>query len=170
MKRREAAAQEFGWTGHRSQALRRHITAFTVANRVAGLASTAQGYPCADPESNDMATRLSILDSLQPGTVAGWACGGSMDCAHWGEIMSTAARERGCTGAVVEGGVRDVDYVNAMNYPVFARYKSSATSLGDQGAPGSHQDRKHDYPSRGLRIRRCGRRGHRPRGSHIGGS
>jgi regulator of RNase E activity RraA len=26
--------------------------------------------------------------------------------------------------------VRDVDYVNAMNYPVFARYKSPATSLG----------------------------------------
>ena len=117
-------------SGYRNQVLPYYITPFTVANRVAGLASTAQGYPCADPESNDMATRLSILDSLQAGTVAVWACGGSMDCAHWGEIMSTAARERGCTGAVVEGGVRDVDYVNAMNYPVFARYKSSSTSLG----------------------------------------
>jgi regulator of RNase E activity RraA len=117
-------------SGYRNQVLPCHITPFTVANRVAGLAFTVQGYPCANQESNDMAVRLSILDSIQPGTVSVWACGGSMDCAHWGEIMSTAARERGCTGAVVEGGVRDVDYVNAMSYPVFARYKSSATSLG----------------------------------------
>ncbi len=44
--------------------------------------------------------------------------------------MSTAARERGCTGAVVDGGVRDVDFINAMKYPVFARFKSSASSIG----------------------------------------
>jgi regulator of RNase E activity RraA len=71
-----------------------------------------------------------MLDSITPGTVSVWACGGSMDCAHWGEIMSTAARERGCTGAVIDGGVRDVDFVNAMNYPVFARFKCSASSIG----------------------------------------
>jgi regulator of RNase E activity RraA len=117
-------------SGHRNQVLPCYITPFTTANRVAGLAFTVQGYPCADTESNDMATRLAILDSMTPGTISVWACGGSMDCAHWGEIMSTAVRQRGCTGAVVEGGLRDVDYVNAMNYPVFARYKSPATSLG----------------------------------------
>jgi len=44
--------------------------------------------------------------------------------------MSTAARERGCTGAVVDGGVRDVDFINAMKYPVFARFKCSASSIG----------------------------------------
>ena len=44
--------------------------------------------------------------------------------------MSTAARERGCTGAVLDGGVRDVDFVNAMKYPVFARFKCAASSIG----------------------------------------
>jgi regulator of RNase E activity RraA len=44
--------------------------------------------------------------------------------------MSTAVKQRGCTGAVVDGGVRDVDFVNAMNYPVFAKFKSSASSVG----------------------------------------
>jgi regulator of RNase E activity RraA len=44
--------------------------------------------------------------------------------------MSTAARERGCTGAVLDGGLRDVDFINAMKYPVFTRFKCSASFVG----------------------------------------
>jgi regulator of RNase E activity RraA len=117
-------------SGCRNQVLPYYITPFTAANRVAGMAFTGQGYPCADVAHDDTKTRLKILDSIAPGTVSVWATGGSMDCAHWGEIMSTAVRQRGCTGAVVDGGVRDVDFVNAMNYPVFAKFKSSASSVG----------------------------------------
>ena len=116
--------------GYRHQVLPFYITPFTKADRIAGPAFTGQGYPCADIAHNDTETRLRMLDSITPGTVSVWACGGSMDCAHWGEIMSTAARQRGCHGAVIDGGVRDVDFVNAMNYPVFARFKSSASSVG----------------------------------------
>lgn len=116
--------------GHRRQALPFAITPFTTARRVAGPAFTAQGYPCADTSHDDTATRLEILDSITPGTVSVWSCGGSTDCAHWGEIMSTAARQRGCHGAVVDGGVRDVDFIDAMDYPVFARFKCPASSVG----------------------------------------
>jgi regulator of RNase E activity RraA len=116
--------------GYRNQVLPHYITPFTVANRVAGVAFTGQGYPCADTSHDDTRTRLKILESITPGTVSVWATGGSMDCAHWGEIMSTAVRQRGCTGAVVDGGVRDVDFVNAMNFPVFAKFKCSASSIG----------------------------------------
>ena len=80
--------------------------------------------------NDDTQTRLKMLDSITPGTVSVWATGGSVDCAHWGEIMSTAARERGCTGAVVDGGVRDLDFINAMEYPVFAEFKCAASSVG----------------------------------------
>jgi 4-hydroxy-4-methyl-2-oxoglutarate aldolase len=116
--------------GCRNQVLPYFITPFTKADRVAGPAFTGQGYPCADTGNNDTEMRLRMLDSITPGTVSVWACGGSMDCAHWGEIMSTAARQRGCNGAVLDGGVRDVDFVNEMNYPVFARFKCSASSVG----------------------------------------
>jgi 4-hydroxy-4-methyl-2-oxoglutarate aldolase len=116
--------------GHRNQVLPFSITPYTKADRVAGPAFTGQGYPCADTANNDTETRLKMLDSITPGTVSVWACGGSIDCAHWGEIMSTAARQRGCNGAVIDGGVRDVDFVNEMNYPVFARFKCSASSVG----------------------------------------
>lgn len=116
--------------GLRHQVLPHWITPFTNANRIAGWAFTGQGYPCADTAHDDTQTRLAMLDSIQPGTVSVWACGGSTDCAHWGEIMSTAARQRGCEGAVIDGGVRDVDFVNAMNYAVFAKFKCSASSVG----------------------------------------
>jgi regulator of RNase E activity RraA len=116
--------------GYRDQVLPYYITPFTKADRVAGPAFTGQGYPCADTTHDDTQTRLRMLDSITPGTVSVWSTGGSMECAHWGEIMSTAARQRGCQGAVVDGGVRDVDFVNAMNYPVFARFKCSASSVG----------------------------------------
>ncbi|HZT28353.1 MAG TPA: RraA family protein [Bryobacteraceae bacterium] len=116
--------------GYRNQVLPYYITPFTAANRVAGLAFTGQGYPCSDISHNDTEMRLKMLDSISPGTVSVWATAGSMDCAHWGEIMSTAVKQRGCTGAVVDGGVRDVDFVNALNYPVFAKFKCSASSVG----------------------------------------
>jgi regulator of RNase E activity RraA len=125
-----AIADTLDKRGYRNQVLPHWMTPFTIANRVAGPAFTGQGYPCADTAHDDTETRLAMLDSITPGTVSVWACGGSMDCAHWGEIMSTAARERGCNGAVIDGGVRDVDFVNAMNYPVFARFKCSASSIG----------------------------------------
>ncbi|MCC6857806.1 MAG: RraA family protein [Bryobacterales bacterium] len=116
--------------GYRNQVLPYYITPFTVANRLAGPAFTGQGYPCADISHDDTATRLKILDSITPGTISVWATAGSLDCAHWGEIMSTAVRQRGCSGAVVDGGVRDVDFINLMQYPVFAKFKCAASSVG----------------------------------------
>ncbi|MCC6365642.1 MAG: RraA family protein [Bryobacterales bacterium] len=116
--------------GHRNQVLPSSIVPFTTAAKVAGPAFTGQGYPAAESSSDDTQTRLAMLDSITPHTVSVWACGGSLDCAHWGEIMSTAASQRGCTGAVIDGGVRDLDFINQMNYPVFARFRSSASSIG----------------------------------------
>jgi 4-hydroxy-4-methyl-2-oxoglutarate aldolase len=116
--------------GYRDQVLPCYIVPFTVNNRLAGPAFTGQGYPCASSKNDDTQTRLNMLDSITPGTVSVWACGGSVVCAHWGEIMSTAARQRGCTGAVLDGGVRDLDFIDAMNYPVFAQFKCAASSIG----------------------------------------
>lgn len=125
-----AVADILDKSGYRDQVLPYSITPFTTAKRVAGLAFTGQGYSCADIAHNDMEARLKMLESVTPGTVSVWAAGGSIECAHWGEIMSTAVKQRGCTGAVIDGGVRDVDFIDAMHYPVFAKFKSPASSIG----------------------------------------
>ncbi|MEO8595904.1 MAG: RraA family protein [Candidatus Solibacter sp.] len=119
--------------GYRNQLLPSGIAPFTVKNRVAGTAFTVQGYPCADVTHDDTEIRLKTLDSALPGCVTVVATGGSMDCAHWGEIMSTAVQQRGSTGAVVDGGLRDLDFVNAMNFPVFAKFRHAATLAGRWG-------------------------------------
>lgn len=61
---------------------------------------------------------LEALDSLQPNEVY-IAAGCSARYALWGELMSTAARARGATGAVMAGYARDTRGIDAMNFPVF---------------------------------------------------
>jgi regulator of RNase E activity RraA len=44
--------------------------------------------------------------------------------AHLGELSSETAQHRGARGAVIDGGVRDVDYIIRLGFAVFARYKT----------------------------------------------
>ena len=43
------------------------------------------------------------------------------EAGYWGEIMSTAARERGLAGLVIDGCVRDADLLWDIGFPVFSR-------------------------------------------------
>ena len=50
----------------------------------------------------------------------------------WGELLSTAARNAGCVGAVVDGAVRDVRKMRELGFPVFARGTSVYDSQNRQ--------------------------------------
>jgi 4-hydroxy-4-methyl-2-oxoglutarate aldolase len=39
---------------------------------------------------------------------------------YWGEVLTTAAQARGMAGLVIDGGVRDLDALEALQFPVFA--------------------------------------------------
>lgn len=116
--------------GLRQQALPHYITPLTLDMVVAGPAFTGQGYPVDNVKNDDSDTRIRMLESIKPGTVSVWSSAGHFTSAHWGEIMSNAARERGCTGAVVDGGLRDTRFVLKMGFPVFCRFRCSASSIG----------------------------------------
>ncbi len=64
---------------------------------------------------------LKAVDSCRADDVLVCAAAGSMRSGIWGELLSTAARNAGCVGVVVDGAVRDVAQMRAMNFPVFAR-------------------------------------------------
>jgi 4-hydroxy-4-methyl-2-oxoglutarate aldolase len=42
--------------------------------------------------------------------------------AHLGELSVTSLTARGCRGAVIDGGCRDVDYILQQDFPVFTRH------------------------------------------------
>ncbi len=62
---------------------------------------------------------LKALDDLQTNEV--YVCTGSSPrYALWGELMSTAARNRGAVGAVVDGYSRDTRGILGLNFPTFS--------------------------------------------------
>ena len=50
----------------------------------------------------------------------------------WGELLSTAAMNAGCKGAVIHGAVRDISQMRQMGFPVFATGKCVYDSLHRQ--------------------------------------
>lgn len=43
------------------------------------------------------------------------------DFGYWGDILTTAAIERGVAGLVIDGCLRDVEAIEALGFPVFGR-------------------------------------------------
>lgn len=125
-----AVADTLDNLGLRQQVLPHYIMPVTLDMVVAGPAFTGQGYPVDDITNDDSQTRIRMLESIKSGTVSVWSSAGHFESAHWGEIMSRAAQERGCTGAVVDGGLRDTRFVLNMGFPVFCRFRCSASSIG----------------------------------------
>ena len=42
------------------------------------------------------------------------------DRGYWGEVLTTGAQTRGIAGLVIDGGVRDLDALERLKFPVFA--------------------------------------------------
>lgn len=72
-----------------------------------------------DPQPYDL--ELKAVDACRADDVLIAAAGGSMRSGIWGELLTTAAKNQGCVGAVIDGAVRDVTKIAAMDFPVFAR-------------------------------------------------
>ena len=68
---------------------------------------------------NPYELEIRIVDDLKAGDVMVFGCGGSRRIAPWGELLTTAARARGATGAVTDGFVRDVRMIRELRFPVF---------------------------------------------------
>ena len=75
---------------------------------------------------------LKAVDSCEPGSVLIAAASGSVRSGIWGELLSTAASNRGCVGTIVHGAVRDISKMTEMRFPVFATAKCIYDSLHRQ--------------------------------------
>lgn len=124
-----AIADVLDQRGLRRQIVDGAIQGLTLEMRLAGPAFTCKGAPAAELEPDDWPMRKAFLDALTPLSVAVVDASGDHAAAHWGELMSTGARGRGCQGVVIDGGTRDVSAILAMGFPTFARHRSPASSI-----------------------------------------
>ncbi|CAO3420050.1 RraA family protein [Azospirillum doebereinerae] len=98
------------------------------AGRMAGWAYTIRGQMTPYPLGGD-ADKMAACQGLSPGEVSVWSGDGDGVC-YFGELIAIGMKERGSTGALVDGGIRDVRWLGHHGFPVYARYRTPVQSIG----------------------------------------
>lgn len=110
------------WTGHMSER----------SSLLVGRCKTTLWADMAHRDPQPYALELEAVDACNVDDVLIAAASGSMRSGIWGELLTTAATNRGCVGAIIDGAIRDVDKISAMNFPVHARGTCLYDSLNRQ--------------------------------------
>jgi regulator of RNase E activity RraA len=118
--------------GFPRQSPRLQFTPYTGVDLLVGRCKTTLWVDMAhiDPHPYDL--ELRAVDSCQADDVLIAAAGGSRRSGIWGELLTTAAKNGGCVGAVVDGAVRDVAKMRNMSFSVYARATCVYDSLNRQ--------------------------------------
>jgi regulator of RNase E activity RraA len=122
------AADVLDRLGYRDQTLHPAVRPLFPGAQLAGFALTVQTVPAVEvAPAEPYKGELAAVDALGPDDVmVVSACSWSF----WGELLSTAARARGCRGVVIDGYTRDSRAIAGMGFPVFCRGTHPADSLG----------------------------------------
>lgn len=107
--------------GHRHQSPRVQFRPLTTTGTLVGRCRTSLWADQFHVDPRPYELELRAVDACRPDDVLIAAAGGSIRSGIWGELLSTAAVNQGCVGAIVDGAVRDVRRMQAMQFPVFAR-------------------------------------------------
>ena len=81
---------------------------------------------------------VEIIDEAKAGEVGVIVMEGSLDIAAMGNLMATAAVERGMAGMVLDGAIRDMWDIRRMGLTVYARSKSPRTAVGHYATVGKN--------------------------------
>lgn len=99
--------------------------------RIAGRAATALMRPVLRTDTRKYQNHLlEILDQAEPGSVLVYVMEDGLEIAAMGNLMGTTAKVRGLAGAVIDGAVRDIAELRRLQFPVWSRRVSPATSVG----------------------------------------
>jgi 4-hydroxy-4-methyl-2-oxoglutarate aldolase len=107
--------------GLREQSPRLAWPVKTTAGLLVGRCKTTLWNERTTDDPHPYEKELLAVDTCQADQVMIAAASGSLRSGIWGELLSTAACNSGCVGAIVDGAVRDVAQMTEMEFPVFAR-------------------------------------------------
>jgi 4-hydroxy-4-methyl-2-oxoglutarate aldolase len=107
--------------GYTHQSPRVQLPPLTGVEKLVGRCRTTLWADMAHADPQPYELELRAVDACRADDVLIAAAGGSMRSGIWGELLSTAARNGGCVGAIVDGAVRDVTKMRAMGFGIFAR-------------------------------------------------
>lgn len=118
--------------GFRNQCLAKTLPPQTGILKLAGRCRTTEWEDIDFEDPQPYQLELEAVDDCRPNDVIIAAAHGSMKSGLWGELLSTASRQRGCVGAIADGAVRDTAAMRKMGFPVFAAGVSPYDSLNRQ--------------------------------------
>jgi 4-hydroxy-4-methyl-2-oxoglutarate aldolase len=116
--------------GYPNQVLPQEIQSIAGECTLAGRALTVTGEPAPGLSRDDyFLPYLDMLGSVKPGDVI-VSQPNDLTVAHFGELSAETAKYRGAVGVVIDGGIRDVDYIRKLGFPMFARYHTPRDIVG----------------------------------------
>jgi len=118
--------------GYTGQATRIPFHPYSGIGKLVGRCKTTLWADMYHQDENPYELELEAVDSCNPGEILIAAAHGSARSGIFGELLATAARNRGCTGVIVHGAVRDVAKMREMEFPVFATSKNPYDSQNRQ--------------------------------------
>jgi len=109
---REVSSSNISDAMHRKGAMK-GILPINLGSKIVGRAVTVQTF------AGDWAKPVEAIDLAGPGDVL-VIYNGSNFIAPWGGLATLSCKIKGIEGAVIDGAVRDVNEIRAMNYPIFS--------------------------------------------------
>jgi 4-hydroxy-4-methyl-2-oxoglutarate aldolase len=102
------------------QAMDERLRPLAPGMRLIGRAHTVLTADVYERSSDPYRLEIASVDALKPNDVMVASTNRSRRTCFWGELLSTAAVNRGATGCLIDGHVRDVLRIIEMGFPVFA--------------------------------------------------
>jgi 4-hydroxy-4-methyl-2-oxoglutarate aldolase len=111
------------------QTLPQQIVPLQPGMRLAGPAYPVKGRPHPGHDYDTSIRKiLDLLGSVPRGYVVVYQTN-DRESSQLGELSVTSLKARGCAGAVLDGGCRDVEFILREDFPVFARYTTPQDSV-----------------------------------------
>ena len=113
--------------GLRNQGLAPEFAPY-IGGKMGGWAYTIRGKMQRYSSSGD-ANKMAAVDGVGEGEITVWSGAGRGVC-FFGELIALGMKRRGCSGAVIDGGIRDIEWIEKQRLPVYARYRTPVQSIG----------------------------------------